>query len=181
MRDPSPWLREWTEAGGGNREAISNSLQAPASVTQDFAPCRNFTPPHLCFWVSPKGISQIHEQASPNPGRLLASGYCLCSLLPTPRGRPQTLLLLQILASSSVSTVKHTGAPTGRQAEGTAVAELWNNPLIPLVRSSLSPVAFLGGKEITSPVSAYRAPVRTRIHGSLEMKAGDESLFPSDD
>lgn len=150
---------------GRRRKQRGNQQQSAGSCFSHSGLCPlqelHPTPPHPCFWVSPKSISQIHEQASPNPGRLLASGYCLCSLLPTPHGRPQTLLLLQTLASPSVSTVKHTGAPIGRQAKGTAVAELWNNPLIPLVRSSLSPVVFLGGKEITSPISAYRAPVQT--------------------
>ena len=151
-------------------------------VAQDFAPSRNSTPPHPCFWVSSKGILQIHEQANPNPGRLWASSYCLCSLLPHPPWQtPQTLLLLQTLESSSVSTVKHTGAPTNCQAKGTAMAQLWDNPLLPSARSSLNPVAFLGEKEMTSPISAYRAPVQTQIHGRLEMKSGDGSLFPSDD
>ena len=157
-------------------------LQTPPAVTQDFAPSRNPTPLHPCFWVSSKGVLQIHEQASPNPGRLLASSYCLCSLLPHPPWQtPRPSSSCKTLESSSVSTVKYTGVPTSCQAKGTAMAQLWNNPLLPSVRSSLNPVVFLGEKEMTSPISAYRAPVQTRIHGRLEMKAGDGSLFPSDD
>ena len=117
----------------------------------------------------PTPVSGFLQRASHrfmNKPALIQGGFWPVAIVsapscPTPHSRPQTLLLLQTLESSSVSTVKHTGAPTRHQAKGTAVAELWNNPLFPSVRSSLSPVAFLGGKEITSPVSAYRAPVQT--------------------
>lgn len=121
------------------------------------------TPPH------PTPVSGFLQRASHrfmNKPALIQGGFWPVATVsapscPTPHSRPQTLLLLQTLEASSVSTVKHTRAPTRHQAKGTAVAELWNKPLFPSVRSSLSLVAFLGGKEMTSPISAYRAPVQT--------------------
>lgn len=140
---------------GRRRKQRGNQQQSAGScwVTQDFAPCRNFTPPHLCFWVSPRA-SHLHEQASPNPREAFGQWLLSLLLLPTPVAGLNPSSSCKCTASSSVSTVKHTRAPTGRQAEKTAVASLWNNPNPLSQVHSTGPVAFLGGKEITSPVSA---------------------------